>query len=56
MAEDPHDVDDMTAQATRQAAELGLAAAGQRIVIVAGLPFGRAGGTNLIRLAPAPSV
>jgi pyruvate kinase len=56
VAEDPHDVDDMAAQATRQAAELGLAEAGQRVVIVAGLPFGRAGGTNLIRLASAPSV
>jgi pyruvate kinase len=56
VAEDPHDVDDMTAQATRQAAELDLAKPGQRVVIVAGLPFGRAGGTNLIRLAPAPAV
>jgi pyruvate kinase len=55
VTEDPHDVDDMAAQATRQAAELGLAQPGQRVVIVAGLPFGRAGGTNLIRLALAPS-
>jgi pyruvate kinase len=56
VAEDPHDIDDMAAQATRQASELGLAQAGQRVVIVAGLPFGRAGGTNLIRLALAPSI
>jgi pyruvate kinase len=56
VADDPHDVDDMAAQATRQAVELGLAQPGQRVVIVAGLPFGRAGGTNLIRLAPAPAV
>jgi pyruvate kinase len=56
VAEDPHDVDDMTAQATRRAAEFGLAQPGERVVIVAGLPFGRAGGTNLIRLAPAPAV
>jgi pyruvate kinase len=56
VAEDPHDVDDMTAQATRQSAELGLAKPGERVVIVAGLPFGQAGGTNLIRLALAPQV
>lgn len=54
VAEDPSDVDDMADQATRRAAELGLAHAGQRVVIVAGLPFGQAGGTNLIRLALAP--
>jgi pyruvate kinase len=56
VAEDPHDIDDMTAQATRRAAELGMAQPRQRVVIVAGLPFGQAGGTNLIRLALAPEV
>lgn len=56
VAGDPLDIDDMTNQATRRAVELGLAHAGQRVVIVAGLPFGQAGGTNLIRLALAPEI
>jgi pyruvate kinase len=51
VAADPADIDDMAEEAIRQTYQLGLADAGAKIVIVAGLPFGTAGGTNLIRLA-----
>jgi len=51
VAQDPKDVDDMAAQAIEQSVNLGLARPDERIVIVAGVPFGQAGSTNMIRLA-----
>lgn len=51
VTEGVHDTDDMVSQAMRVARETGAAKAGERIVIVAGVPFGRAGTTNLIRIA-----
>lgn len=50
---DPRDVGDMTRTAASFAAKSGLANPGDRIVVVAGLPFGKAGATNLLRIARA---
>ena len=50
---DPKDVEDMAAVAARLASKVGTARPGDRIVIVAGLPFGTKGGTNLMRIARA---
>jgi pyruvate kinase len=40
----------MTASVRRLLAEHGLAAAGDRVVVTAGLPLGTSGATNLIRV------
>jgi pyruvate kinase len=50
---DPKDVEDMAIVASKLTSKLGLAQKGDRIVIVAGLPFGTKGGTNLMRIARA---
>lgn len=50
---DPTSVENMTDIATQMASETKLAASGDRIVIVAGLPFGTRGGTNMMRIARA---
>ncbi len=54
VAKDPADVDEMTAEAVEVVAELGLAKPGERILILAGVPFGAPGSANLLRLAHAP--
>ncbi len=51
VANDPVGEDDMTAQALDAAAGLGMAERGEAVVVVAGVPFGRAGSTNLLRIA-----
>ncbi len=51
VTEDAKDVEDMVARACTLAQSEGFAQQGQRIAIVAGMPFGRSGGTNLLRLA-----
>ncbi|HEX8569797.1 MAG TPA: pyruvate kinase [Caulobacteraceae bacterium] len=56
VANDPIGEDDMTAQAVEEAVRLGFARPGEAIVVVAGVPFGQAGSTNLIRIAHAPGV
>jgi pyruvate kinase len=43
----------MTAKAARAARELGVARPGQLLVCTAGLPFGRRGGTDLVRVITA---
>lgn len=50
----PIDLDDMTSRAADVAVQIGLAAPGQRLIILAGVPFGTPGATNLLRLAYAP--
>jgi pyruvate kinase len=45
------DVDTMTDLACETALEQGFAKTGDHVVIAAGVPFGRAGTTNLLRLA-----
>ena len=49
--DDARDVDDMTERACAICAGEGFAAKGERIVVVAGVPFGSPGATNMIRLA-----
>jgi pyruvate kinase len=48
---DPVDLDDMTSRALNAAQDNGLARHGQAVLIVAGVPFGTPGATNLFRLA-----
>jgi pyruvate kinase len=54
VANDPVGEDDMAAQAVEAAVALGFAAPRDPVVVVAGVPFGRAGSTNLLRIAHAP--
>jgi pyruvate kinase len=51
VAEDAHDQDDMVDRASRWAFRDGFAKAGQRIIIVAGVPLGTPGATNMVRIA-----
>ena len=51
IAEDARDQDDMVERACQIAFKDGFAKAGQRIVVVAGLPLGTPGATNMIRVA-----
>ena len=51
IAEDARDQDDMVERACRLAFKEGFAKAGQRIIIVAGLPLGTPGATNMMRIA-----
>jgi pyruvate kinase len=53
VTQDPKDIEDMAVVASTLSSRLGLAKSGDRIVIVAGLPFGTKGGTNLMRIARA---
>jgi pyruvate kinase len=49
--EDKKTFDDAVATAVQKAAEIGLAAKGQRVVMTAGVPFGTPGSTNIVRVA-----
>jgi pyruvate kinase len=51
VAEDAHDQDDMVARACRIAFRDGFAQPGQRVIIVAGVPLGTPGATNMVRIA-----
>jgi pyruvate kinase len=51
VGDDPRDVTDMAERAARMAFREGFARPGQRIIIVAGVPFGTPGATNTIRVA-----
>jgi pyruvate kinase len=51
VAEDVRDQDDMVERACRIACREGFAASGQRVIVVAGVPFGTPGTTNMIRVA-----
>jgi pyruvate kinase len=51
VAEDAHDQDDMVNRACRTAFREGFARAGQRVIIVAGIPLGTPGATNMLRIA-----
>lgn len=55
VAEDARDQDDMVSRACRIAVREGLAAVGQRIIVVAGVPFGTPGATNMVRIAVVTS-
>ncbi|MGM4916144.1 pyruvate kinase [Tardiphaga sp. 813_E8_N1_3] len=51
VAEDAKDLDDMVDRAARIAFRDGFAKAGQRVIIVAGVPLGTPGATNMVRIA-----
>lgn len=51
----PSSLEDVTEEAVRHAVDAGLAQPGQRILILAGTPFGAPGAANLLRLAHAPA-
>lgn len=51
VTEDAHDVDDMVDRACRISFKEGFAKAGQRVITVAGVPFGTPGATNMLRIA-----
>jgi pyruvate kinase len=51
VAEDARDLDDMVGRACRLAFKDGFAKGGQRVIIVAGVPLGTPGATNMLRIA-----
>jgi pyruvate kinase len=51
ITEDAHDQDDMVDRASRIACTEGFAKPGQRVIIVAGVPLGTPGATNMLRIA-----
>ena len=51
VAEDAHDLDDMVGRACRLAFRDSFAKAGQRVIVVAGVPLGTPGATNMLRIA-----
>jgi pyruvate kinase len=51
VAEDARDQDDMVERACRLAFKDGFADAGRRVICVAGVPLGRPGATNMLRIA-----
>jgi pyruvate kinase len=51
VAEDAHDQDDMVERACRLGFKDGFAKAGQRVIVVAGVPLGTPGATNMLRIA-----
>jgi pyruvate kinase len=51
ITDDAHDQDDMIDRACRIAFKEGFAKAGQRVIIVAGVPLGTPGATNMLRIA-----
>ena len=51
VAEDAHDQDDMVNRAGSIAFRDGFVRAGQRVIIVAGVPLGVPGTTNMVRIA-----
>jgi pyruvate kinase len=52
--EDATNVDDMVERASEIAAQEGFAKTAQRIIVVAGMPFGTPGATNMMRIAYVP--
>jgi len=51
VAQDARDQDDMVERACRMAFKEGFAKSGQRVIIVAGVPLGTPGATNMVRIA-----
>jgi pyruvate kinase len=50
VTEDARNVEDMVEKADAAVRQLGVAEAGDRVAVIAGIPFGRAGKTNTIRV------
>ena len=55
LGKEPTSLEDVTEDAVKSAMTYGLAQAGQRVLILAGTPFGAPGAANLLRLAHAPA-
>ncbi len=51
VTEDAHDLDDMVDRACRIALREAFAKGGQRVIVVAGVPLGTPGATNMLRIA-----
>jgi pyruvate kinase len=51
VTDDAQDIDDMAVRACSNARDEGFAAIGERVIIVAGVPFGTPGATNMVRIA-----
>ncbi len=51
VTEDAHDQDDMVDRACRIGFKEGFAKSGQRVIVVAGVPLGTPGATNMLRIA-----
>jgi pyruvate kinase len=51
LTKDASDIDDMSSRACKFAVREGYAKAGDRITVVAGVPFGTPGATNMVRIA-----
>lgn len=51
VTQDARDLDDMVSRACRFAFKDGFAKPGQRIIVVAGVPLGTPGATNMLRIA-----
>jgi pyruvate kinase len=51
LADDPFSLDDMVAKACRIAYQEGFAKAGEKVIVTAGVPLGKSGSTNLLRIA-----
>ena len=52
--EEVHDVNEMIEHAARAAVDSGFAQPGDQIVVIAGIPFGHSGTTNLLHIARIP--
>jgi pyruvate kinase len=50
VTDDVENVEDMVAKADKAVRDIGVATSGDRVVVIAGIPFGRAGKTNTIRV------
>jgi len=55
LGKEPASLEDVTEDAVQSAMKFGLAQPGQRVLILAGTPFGAPGAANLLRLAHAPA-
>ena len=51
LTDDPRNLDDMVAKACRIAYQEGFALPGEQVIITAGVPLGKSGATNLLRIA-----
>ncbi|MBP0579530.1 pyruvate kinase [Labrys sp. LIt4] len=51
LTDDARDINDMVDRACRHASQDGFAQTGQRVLIMAGIPFGTPGATNMVRIA-----
>ena len=51
LTDDPRDLDDMVAKACHIAFDEGFAKPGERVIIIAGVPLGTPGATNMLRIA-----